>query len=174
VEVAEVQLGVIAETPRASEGVRASWVGGESVQLESLADPLRREAHTALAARLPTNAAVMANTLACWRMSPQRRALRTMFSLAIKAHGALAAHASSRRKEATTAFYTEVNDLMTALGASHAALGIVLERFRGRGDHVNLFDLAPYVGARAALAGGAGVVRNVRRHSVASAGLPPL
>lgn len=173
---AGLQLAFVAETLRTREGVRASWGGGESVQLESLLDPTSPQARNAVSARLPRHAAIMANTLACWRTSPKHRALRTTFSMALLAHNARNADASSRRSEATTRFYAEVDDLMTALGADHAALRIVLARFRGLGEHVNLFDLAPYVGNRAAPAvvEAVGAVRNLRSQSVANVDLAPL
>lgn len=172
VEDAAFKLDVIAHTLRRSEGVRASWGGGESVQLESLLDPSSPAARNAVTARLPRHAAIMANTLACWRISPQRRALRTTFSMAIMAHRALNAEASSRRSEATAAFYREVNELMTAFGEEHASLRIVLDRFRGFGDHVNLFDLAPYVGVRAAAAQGGALLR--ASHAGAQANQEPV
>lgn len=139
-----------ANTLRTSQNVRAAWGGGESVDLESLRPAAEQGRRAANSVKLPRHAAIMAHTLGSWRHSQERRALRTLFSTTILAHQATTATNTSRRSAETTAFYNDVTTNATELEADHPVLEMTFGRFRGFSTNVNLFDLAPYLGARGA------------------------
>lgn len=139
----------VAETLYAAEHVRASWGGGASVHLDGLLPREHRGPRNGSSVKLPRHAAVMANTLACWRGSSKHRALRTTFSLALLSHQATSTPQARGRSEATASFYRDVDATLAKFAEKHAALAMVFARFRSLGDQVNLFDLAPYVGPRA-------------------------